>query len=154
MRWADCPRTSCTAPFWPRRPSSPPSRTITRRTTLSMITVNSPRKKTVNPAAGWYNAKHRARPLAVPGLSVKIRFFWFRHSHRETQTSKAFPTCLRRPYLFSCKRKDRGEKSAWTRLVRAADTIQVSTNFIVVANTHRYLTTAMVRAACYGTPNL
>ena len=104
--------------------------------------------------AGWYNAKHRARPLAVPGLSVKIRFFWVRHSHRETQTSNAFPTCLRRPYLFSCKRKDRGEKSAWTRLVRAADTIQVSTNFIVVANTHRYLTTAMVRAACYGTPNL
>ena len=27
---------------------------------------------------------------------------------------------LRRPYLFSRKRKDRGEKSAWTRLVRAA----------------------------------
>ena len=25
--------------------------------------------------------------------------------------------CLRRPYLFSRKRKDRGEKSAWTRLV-------------------------------------
>ena len=72
----------------------------------------------------------------------------------KVQTSEAFPTCLRRPYLFSRKRKDRGEKSAWTRLVRAADTIQVSTNFIVAANTHRYLTTAMVRAVCYGTPNL
>ena len=38
----------------------------------------------------------------------------------KVQTSKAFPTCLRRPYLFSRKRKDRGEKSAWTRLVHAA----------------------------------
>ena len=28
--------------------------------------------------------------------------------------------CLRRPYLFSRKRKDRGEKSAWTRLVPPA----------------------------------
>ena len=31
-----------------------------------------------------------------------------------------FLTRLRRPYLFSRKRKDRGEKSAWTRLVHAA----------------------------------
>ena len=29
-------------------------------------------------------------------------------------------TCLRRPYLFSRKRKDRGEKSAWIRLVQPA----------------------------------
>ncbi len=32
----------------------------------------------------------------------------------------AIACCLRRPYLFSRKRKDRGEKSAWTRLVHAA----------------------------------
>ena len=38
----------------------------------------------------------------------------------KVQTSKAFPTCLRRPYLFSRKRKDREEKSAWTRLVHSA----------------------------------
>ena len=34
--------------------------------------------------------------------------------------SWSFLTCLRRPYLFSRKRKDRGEKSAWTRLVLSA----------------------------------
>ena len=34
--------------------------------------------------------------------------------------SRPFPTCLRRPYLFSRKRKDREEKSAWTRLVHSA----------------------------------
>ena len=38
----------------------------------------------------------------------------------KVQTSKAFPTCLRRPYLFSRKRKDRGEKSAWRRGVHSA----------------------------------
>ena len=67
---------------------------------------------------------------------------------------EVFPTCLRRPCLFSHKRKDRGEKSAWTRLVRAAGAIQVSTNFLVAANTHTHPAGAMVRAACYGTPDL
>ena len=34
--------------------------------------------------------------------------------------SRPVLTRLRRPYLFSRKRKDRGEKSAWMRLVRSA----------------------------------
>ena len=34
--------------------------------------------------------------------------------------SRPFPTCLRRPYLFSHKRKDMEEKSAWKRLVHSA----------------------------------
>ena len=34
--------------------------------------------------------------------------------------SRPVLTRLRRPYLFSRKRKDRGEKSAWTRLVLSA----------------------------------
>ena len=39
---------------------------------------------------------------------------------RRLVPSWSFLTRLRRPYLFSRKRKDRGEKSAWTRLVHAA----------------------------------
>ena len=66
----------------------------------------------------------------------------------KVQTSKAFPTCLRRPYLFSRKRKDRGEKSAWTRLGRAAGTIQARIDFSVVTNTHSRPAGAMIRAAC------
>ena len=72
----------------------------------------------------------------------------------KVQTSEAFPTCLRRPYLFSRKRKDRGEKSAWTRLGRAAGTIQARIDFSVVTNTHSRPAGAMIRAACYGIPNL
>ena len=57
-------------------------------------------------------------------------------------------------YLFSRKRKDRGEKSAWTRLGRAAGTIQARIDFSVVTNTHSRPAGAMIRAACYGIPNL
>ena len=56
-RSAVCPRTSCTAPCWPRRLSSPPSRTITRKTTSSTTTANSPKRKTASPAAGWYKGQ-------------------------------------------------------------------------------------------------
>ena len=38
-------------------------------------------------------------------------------------------SCLRRPYLFSRKRKDMEEKSAWTRLVHPAGATQVSPDF-------------------------
>ena len=48
----------------------------------------------------------------------------------KVQTSEAFPTCLRRPYLFPCAGKDRGEKGAWTRLVRSAGTILASINLL------------------------
>ena len=72
----------------------------------------------------------------------------------KVQTSEAFPTCLRRPYLFSRKRKDRGEKRAWTRLGRAAGTIQARIDFSVVTNTHSRPAGAMIRAACYRIPNL
>ena len=39
---------------------------------------------------------------------------------RRLVPSWSFLTRLRRPYLFSRKRKDRGEKSAWMRLVHSA----------------------------------
>ena len=39
---------------------------------------------------------------------------------RRLVPSRSFLTRLRRPYLFSRKRKDWGEKSAWTRLVLPA----------------------------------
>ena len=38
-------------------------------------------------------------------------------------------TRLRRPYLFSRKRKDRGEKSAWMRLVRSASEFKQAPSF-------------------------
>ena len=60
-------------PFWPRRPSSPPFRTITRKTTSSTTTANSPKRKTARPAAGWYNETHRARPLDAPGFFINPR---------------------------------------------------------------------------------
>ena len=39
---------------------------------------------------------------------------------RRLVPSRPFLSRLRRPYLFSRKRKDRGEKSAWIRLVQPA----------------------------------
>ena len=63
-------------------------------------------------------------------------------------------SCLRRPYLFPCAGKDRGEKGARVRLVHTTGAVSVSTDFFVAANTHTYLTGALVRAACYGTPDL
>jgi len=57
--------------------------------------------------------------------------------------------------IFSALPEKMGEKrGAWLRLVRAAGAIQTSTDFSVAANTPNHLTGAMVRAACYGTPNL
>ena len=48
----------------------------------------------------------------------------------KVQTSEAFPMRRRRPYLFPCAGKDRGEKGAWTRLVRSAGTILASINLL------------------------
>ena len=65
---------------------------------------------------------------------------------RATLLCRGIPACLRRPYLFSRKRKDMGEKSAWTRLVHSAGAVQAGACFIVAANTPGYLTSAKVRA--------
>ena len=43
--------------------------------------------------------------------------------------SWSFLTRLRRPYLFSRKRKDRGEKSAWMRLMRSASEFKQASSF-------------------------
>ena len=43
--------------------------------------------------------------------------------------SRPVLTRLRRPYLFSRKRKDRGEKSAWMRLVRSASEFKQAPSF-------------------------
>ena len=57
--------------------------------------------------------------------------------------------------IFSLAREKIGEKRALGYgLVRAAGTVQASTNFLVVANTHSHPTGAMVRAACHGTPEI
>ena len=55
---------------------------------------------------------------------------------------------------FLSQEKRYGKKSAWTRLAHPADIVRVSTEFLVVTNTHTHLTGTMVRAACYGSPNL
>ena len=43
--------------------------------------------------------------------------------------SRPVLTRLRRPYLFSRKRKDRGEKSAWMRLMRSASEFKQAPSF-------------------------
>ena len=48
---------------------------------------------------------------------------------RRLVPSWSFLTRLRRPYLFSRKRKDRGEKSAWMRLVRSASEFKQAPSF-------------------------
>ena len=54
--------------------------------------------------------------------------------------------------IFSVLPEKIGEKrGAWLRLVHTAGAVQVSTYFIVSANTHTYPTGAGLRAACYGT---
>ena len=55
---------------------------------------------------------------------------------------------------FLSQEKRYGKKSAWTRLAHPADIVRVSTEFLVVTNAHTHLTGTMVRAACYGSPNL
>ena len=56
--------------------------------------------------------------------------------------------CLRRPYLFSRKRKDRGEKSAWTRLVPPASELRQVP--MIQAAFHTILT---LRASWYAPPD-
>ena len=62
--------------------------------------------------------------------------------------SWSFLTCLRRPNLFSRKRKDRGEKSAWTRLVHPASEFRQAPMF--QASFHTRLT---LRASWYAPPD-
>ena len=113
-----------------------------------------PRRKTVNPAAGWYNAKHQARPLAVPGLSVKIRFFLgqaFPSRNTNQQSVSNMPPAA----IFSLAREKIGEKKCLDA-VGACCGYNSSEYQLYSRCEHTSLpaTTAMVRAACYGTPNL
>ena len=72
---------------------------------------------------------------------------------RATLLCRGIPACLRRPYLFSRKRKDMGEKSAWTRGASCGCN-SGKPWFSGVTNTQTHPTDAKVRAACYGTPKL
>ena len=57
--------------------------------------------------------------------------------------------------IFSALPEKMGKKrGAGLRLVHPAGAVHASTRFIVTASTHTHPTGAMVRAACYGTPNL
>ena len=62
--------------------------------------------------------------------------------------SRPVLTCLRRPYLFSRKRKDREEKSAWMRLVLSASDFRRAPMFW--ASFHSILTS---RASDYAPPD-
>ena len=62
--------------------------------------------------------------------------------------SWSFLTRLRRPYLFSRTRKDRGEKSAWTRLVPPASELRQVP--MIQASFHTILT---LRASWYAPPD-
>ena len=67
---------------------------------------------------------------------------------RRLVPSWSFLTRLRRPYLFSRKRKDRGEKSAWMRLVHAASEFRWDPIF--QASFHSGVT---LRASWYAPPD-
>ena len=67
---------------------------------------------------------------------------------RRLVPSWSFLTCLRRPYLFSRKRKDRGEKSAGTRLVLPASEFRQVPMF--QASFHSIVTS---RASWYAPPD-
>ena len=60
----------------------------------------------------------------------------------------AAASCLRRPHLFSRKRKDGGEKSAWTRLVRSASEFRQASMFWMSFHTRLTL-----RASWYAPPD-
>ena len=62
--------------------------------------------------------------------------------------SWSFLTRLRRPYLFSRKRKDRGEKSVWMRLVHSASEFRREPIF--QASFHTIVT---LRASYYAPPD-
>ena len=68
--------------------------------------------------------------------------------------SWSFLTRLRRPYLFSRKRKDRGEKSAWTRLVRSASEFRQASMFWMSFHTRLTLRASWYAPPDTGVPNL
>ena len=55
--------------------------------------------------------------------------------------------CLRRPYLFPCAGKDRGEKGAWLRLVHAASEFRRAPMFWFGVPLGGHLTSFLLRAA-------
>ena len=93
-----------------------------------------PSQRRPNGSARTQGSPSRGAGSAQPRLRGCIKF--------------AIACCLRRPYLFSCKRKDRGEKSAWTRLVPPASEFRQVPIF--QASFHTILTS---RASWYAPPD-
>ena len=67
---------------------------------------------------------------------------------RRLVLSWSFLTRLRRPYLFPCAGKDRGEKGAWTRLVLSASDFRQALSFWM--SFHSEVTS---RASWYAPPD-
>ena len=61
---------------------------------------------------------------------------------------------LRRPILFRLAGKEWGEKGRLDAFGAYRRYDLSKPQFLAVTNTHRHLTGALVRAACYGTSNL
>ena len=68
-------RTSCTAPCWPRRPSSLPCRTTMSATISPMTSPSFPKWRTASPV-GWCNSSTNRPPL-LPDRQER-RFLLFR----------------------------------------------------------------------------
>ena len=87
------------------------------------------------------SAKPRLRGCRRSAGKDPNRKFSLRFGKEETSTEEkrrrlrrlvpswSFLTRLRRPYLFSRERKDRGEKSAWMRLVHSASDFRQTPSF-------------------------
>ena len=63
-------------------------------------------------------------------------------------------SCLRRPHLFRLAGKDRGEKGRLDAFGVYCGYGLGKSLFLGITNTHTHLTSALVRAACYGTSDL
>ena len=131
------------------------------RRKASTISVFSPRRSGKgSPSRGAGSAQPRLRGCCRSAGIDPSRKFSLRFGKEETSTEDkrrrlrrlvppwSFLTRLRRPYLFSRKRKDRGEKSAWRRGVHSASEFRRTPMFR--ASFHTILT---LRMSWYAPPD-
>ena len=93
-------------------------------------------------------------------IDMIFRFFSYTkqekrlREQRRLVPSRPFSTSLRRPLLFRLAGKEGGEKGRLDAFGAHCGYGLGKSLFLGITNTHTHLTSAMVRAACYGTSDL
>ena len=130
-----------------------------RKASTISVFFAPPQRKRLPFQGSWLGAAETERLLQIC-MKNPNRKFSLRFGKEETSTedkrrrlrrlvpSRSFLTRLRRPYLFSRKRKDRGEKSAWRRGVHSASEFRRTPMFR--ASFHTILT---LRMSWYAPPD-